>query len=233
VKMLPEHAPTIEGYDIASYYESCLQLSGDLYHFLDAGPGRTGILIGDVAGHGVEAGMVMSATLKSFSVRSKGQSSPKAVLEAVNDDLHKDLRRGKFITAFYAVLEHATGRLTYSRAGHNPGLLITSEGLQQLMGTGLALGIADRAKFSASLTENEVMLPPMSLVLLYTDGLIEAMNPEKEEFGEERMCDLFMQYSYLPSVNIIEQLQAAVQAHLGGQAIADDMTLVLIKRVYA
>lgn len=230
VKMLPEHPPAIEGYDIASYYESCVELSGDLYHFLDAGPGRTGILIGDVSGHGVEAGMVMSATLKSFSVRSKGQASPKAVLEAVNDDLHKDLRRGKFITAFYAVLEHATGRLTYSRAGHNPALLITYKGLQQLMGNGLALGIAEGKKFSAGLTESEVILPPQSLVLFYTDGLVEAMNLEKEEFSEERMCDLFMQYSYLPSVNIIEQLQAAVQEHIQGQPIADDMTLVLIKR---
>ena len=231
VKMLPNLPPKIEGYDIASYYESCAELSGDLYHFFDAGPGRTGILIGDVSGHGVEAAMVMSATLKSFSVRSKGQASPRTVMKAVNSDLHKDLRRGKFVTAFYAVLEHDTGHMRYCRAGHNPAFLIAGNGLEKLMGNGLALGITDDQKFGATLTEGEITLPPHALVLLYTDGIAEAMNADKDEFGEERMCDLFLQYAYLPSVNIIEQLQAAVQEHVGGQEIADDMTLVLIKRV--
>jgi len=230
-KMLPERPPSVPGYDMAALYASCVELSGDLYHFIDAGPGRTGLLIGDVSGHGVEAAMVMSATLKSFSVRAKGVSSPSAVLSAVNDDLHNDLRRGMFVTAFYAILEHESGRLTYGRAGHNPALLISPRiGMRPLEGNGLALGIASAAKFDKLIQENTVEIQNDALLVMYTDGIVEAMNAANEEFGEGRFCEILWQNTSLPCAQIIQSVQVAVQAHTAGYPLADDQTMVVLKK---
>lgn len=230
-RMLPERPPAVDGYDMAVLYESCVELSGDLYHFIDAGPGLTGLLIGDVSGHGVEAAMVMSATLKSFAVRGKGEASPAVVLSAVNEDLHNDLRRGMFVTAFYAILDHQTGRLTYGRAGHNPALLISPRiGLRPLEGNGLALGIAARSKFDMVIREHTVEIQSDALLVMYTDGIVEAMNARKEEFGEGQLCELLWQNSALPCTSIIQTIQAAVRSHTAGHPIADDQTLVLLKK---
>jgi serine phosphatase RsbU (regulator of sigma subunit) len=230
-RMLPEKPPSVKGYDMAALYESCVELSGDLYHFIDAGPGRTGLLIGDVSGHGVEAAMVMSATLKSFSVRGKNAPSPSVVLSAVNEDLHNDLRRGMFVTAFYAILDHASGKLTYARAGHNPALLISPRvGLRPLEGNGIALGIADSKRFDTIIEQNTVEIQNDALLVMYTDGIVEAMNAQKEEFGEGRLCELLWQNSSQPCDSIIQAIQSAVRAHTAGLPIADDQTLVILKK---
>ena len=232
MKMLPAQPPQIEGYEIAAFYESCVELSGDLFHFLDAGPGSTGFVVGDVSGHGVEAAMVMSAALKSFWVRGKGVASPSEVMAGVNDDLHKDLNRGKFVTAFYAVLDHATGKLTYSRAGHNPGLLITpGQPIQELKGAGLALGIADDVKYRKAQREYETVLAKGSLFVLYTDGIVEAMNAQEVELGDEQFQHMLVRYAELPVLEIAAKVRLEVIRHIGDQPISDDLTMVILKRL--
>ncbi len=230
VKMLPDRPPVVEGYELAALYESCVELSGDLYHFLEVRPGYTGLLIGDVAGHGVEAAMVMAATLRCFAARCKDVASSAAVLTEVNNDLHNNLRRGMFVSAFYAVLEHKTGKLTYSRAGHNPAMLFTpSEGMRSLDSNGLALGIAGDVKFSSTIEERQITLPPDALLALYTDGIPEAENADREQFGMDRLCSLLKDNVTLPSATILQKVQEGLSAHTVGQAVADDQTLVILK----
>ena len=169
-KMLPSRPPDVPGYDMGSLYESCAELSGDLYHFFDAGPGRTGILIGDVSGHGVEAAMVMSATLKSFSVpRQEGVESPAAVLSAVNEDLHNDLRAGRHVRQRRSTRSSSTTaeKLTYGRAGHNPALLISPRiGLRPLEGNGTWRSASPQAK-SLTLSSRNTPLEIHSDALLW------------------------------------------------------------------
>ncbi len=233
LKMLPERPPAIPGYEVASHYEPSVELGGDLYHFFDAGQGHTGFLIGDVSGHGVEASLIMSMTLKSFSVRAAGRNSPAAVMAEVNQDLNKDIQRGKFVSAFYAILEHATGNLRCARAGHPPGLMANSVdgSFYALEGQGLVLGIGETASFIKALKEYEVNIPQGGVLLLYTDGVTEAMNAEKEEFGDERLNQLVVNYASLTANELLDYIVAGIRDHVGGIQLADDITLIAIKRI--
>jgi serine phosphatase RsbU (regulator of sigma subunit) len=232
LKMLPEAPPKIDGYEVASYYAPSVELGGDLYHFMDAGEGHTGFLIGDVSGHGVEAAVIMSMTLKSFSVRSKGVKSPADVMCAVNEDLVKDIHRGKFVTSFYAVLEHDSGTMKCVRAGHNPALLLHPDGsLTPLEGAGLALGLGRGDGFRAKLDEYEANIPPGGIAVFYTDGIPEAMNMRKEEFGEARLQQVLVASAQLPPDRIIHNIVQAVNDFAGSQPMHDDLTLVVVKRL--
>jgi len=232
LKMLPEKPPQIPGYEIAAHYRPSVEMGGDMYHFLDAGPGRTGFIIGDVSGHGVEAAMIMSMTLKSFAVRAKGVQSPAQVMADVNDDLSKSMERGKFVSAFYAVLEHATGSLRCARAGHPPPLLADSSGsLFALEGAGRVLGISSRDEFLATMEEYETELPPGGVVVLYTDGVPEAMNAQKQLFNEDRLRTAVEDASMLAPHYVIQHILARVYEFSGGIHPHDDVTMVVVKRV--
>ena len=233
LKMLPDKPPDIPGYEVASHYEPSVELGGDMYHFFDAGPGHTGFMIGDVSGHGVEASLIMSMTLKSFSVRAAGRKSPAAVMAEVNSDLTKDIHRGKFVSAFYTVLEHDSGNLRCARAGHPPGLMVnpTDGSFYALEGQGLVLGVGETAAFVKTLKEYQVYIPPGCVLLLYTDGVTEAMNAEKEEFGEERLHQLVVNYASLSANELLDYIVAGIRDHTGGIQLSDDMTLMAIKRL--
>lgn len=233
LKMLPERVPVIPGYEISSFYEPSIELGGDLYHFLNPGNGCTGFLVGDVSGHGIEAAVIMSMALKSFSVRSAGLPSPSSVMLRVNGDLIKDIQRGRFVSAFYAVLHHATGRLRCARAGHPPALLANaSDGsLMSLEGAGLVLGISESREFAKSLREYEVVLPRGGLLLLYSDGITEAMDARQEEFGEQRLQEAVLYCAEYSAQEIVNYVVSVVREHIGGGQAADDMTLVAVKRL--
>lgn len=232
LKLLPEGPPTIPGYEIYSFYEPSAELGGDLYDFLDAGKGRTGFLIGDVSGHGVEAAVIMSAALKSFEARSTGIASPAAVMKDVNTSLLKDIHRGKFVSAFYGTLEHSTGKMLCSRAGHPPAMLVNAAGEFNLIeGKGLALGIGKTETFAKTIEEYEIKLEPGSVLLLYTDGIPEAMNANNDEFTDEKLQEVFYQNSTLPAKEVVENIIAAVREHVGNLPMADDLTLVVVKKL--
>ncbi|MCY3022021.1 MAG: PP2C family protein-serine/threonine phosphatase [Planctomycetota bacterium] len=233
MKMLPDRVPEIPGYEMAAYYEPSIQLGGDLYHFFNPGQGSTGFLIGDVSGHGVEAAVIMSMALKSFSVRSAALHSPAAVMLRVNTDLNRDLERGKFVSAFYAVLEHATGKLRCARAGHPPALLANAAdgSLMALEGSGLVLGIGDNESFAKQLKEYQVVLPPGGLLLLYTDGVTEAMSPSRDEFTEQRLQEALLYCAAFSPKEIVDYLVSTIREHTGPGPLADDMTLVALKRL--
>jgi len=233
LKMLPERVPLLSGYEVAAFYEPCIELGGDMYHFLNPGAGHTGFLVADVSGHGMEAAVIMSMALKSFSVRSAGIQSPSSVLLRVNGDLVKDLERGKFISAFYAVLNHASGRLRCARAGHPPALLANAGdgSLMCLEGEGQVLGIGDNRIFARTLREYEVTLPPGGLLLLYSDGIIEAMNAKREEFTEKRLQEAVLYCAAYSAQQIVDYVVSVVREHMGGAAAADDITLVAVRRL--
>ncbi|MCW8130740.1 MAG: serine/threonine-protein phosphatase [Planctomycetota bacterium] len=233
LKMLPNKPPQIPGYAVASFYEPCVQLGGDMYNYIDAGPGRTGLLIADVSGHGVEAAMIMSMTMKSFSLRGKEHASPAAVLHAVNQDLATDIPAGKFVSAFYGVLEHATGVLRCARAGHNPVLLANPRmhSVQKLEGAGLVLGLTRGEAFARRLEEYQVRVEPGSALLLYTDGLVEAQDPYNQQFSDELLEGLLLDLARGSSQEIVDGIVAAVRKHVDGMNMEDDLTLVAIRRM--
>lgn len=235
IRMLPSRPPEVPGYEISTFYEPCEMLGGDFFQFAPAGAGRTGFLIADVSGHGTEAAMLMAMALKSFGVRALGRSSPADVLCRVAHDMATDLPRGKFITAFYAILEHDTGKLLYARAGHNPGMLVDAErrSILELTDNGLALGVATPKVFESKLEEGIAMLPLRASILLYTDGLSEARDPSGEPFGEGRLEQTLLREGDQSSQMILDEILEDFRLHTGTGVKEDDVTIVVLKRTAA
>jgi serine phosphatase RsbU (regulator of sigma subunit) len=233
IKLLPSKPPTIPGYEACAFYESCTELGGDMFHFLEVDADHTGFLIGDVSGHGVGAAMIMAGTMKSFTVRGKGQLSPKAVLAAMHRDLTVDIPPGRFVSAFYGILEHATGVVRFARAGHNPPLLFDAPTRQvhALEPPGLALGIGKPERFEEKVVEEEYVLSPGGVLMLYTDGIVEAQDAQRQLYGEERLKVTFVENSARPCRRIVDSVIASVRQYCQNVPLDDDVTLVVLRRL--
>lgn len=231
LKMLPDTPPALEGFDISAFYQPSADLGGDFYHFPAAAGDRTGFLIGDVSGQGIDAALIMSAALRSFAVHGAGEISPTRLLNAIHRDLLPDLQRGKFVSAFYATIDHAGATLRWARAGHNPGILLRPDGSHELLrGAGVAIGIGSVDLFSRMLQEHETDFSPGSILLLYTDGVTEAMDEAGEEFGEQRLIASLTRYADLDAKKLLNRIMDDVQKFGGERLPGDDCTMLVVKR---
>lgn len=232
LRMLPSKPPKIFGYEVTAFYDACDMLAGDFFQFVKVSEGQTGFLVADVSGHGLTAAMLMAATLKTFSLHARGESSPRKVLHKVFTELSEDLPPGRFITAFYAVLDHASGTLRYARAGHNPAYLWNPERNEviELKETGVALGLGSPDLFESRTQESALVMPRGASLLLYSDGVTEAHNPQGDQFGEERLLKLFGQIANLRSRPLVEAIIKELHEHTTVDYNEDDLTLVVLKR---
>jgi len=232
LRMLPSRPPRIPGYECTAYYDACDMLAGDFFQFVEAAPGHTGFLVADVSGHGLTAAMLMATCFKTFSIHARGKTSPREVMGAVYREMAADMPQGRFITAFYAVLNHASGEVKYARAGHNPGFLYQAshkEVLELKLG-GVALGLGNPDLFSERMEEGVAHLLPGSTLLLYSDGITEAHNSRGEQFGEKRLLETFQKVAHLRSRPMVEQLIEDMRAHTQSDINEDDLTLLVLKR---
>jgi sigma-B regulation protein RsbU (phosphoserine phosphatase) len=227
---LPRTRPDVRGYDIAAYYRTARHVGGDFFDFIHiANPDAClGIVIADVADKGVPAALFMALSRTLLRANAIDGRAPAAVLEQTNRLILEDSRAGLFVTCFYAVLNLASGVMTYADAGHNYPLLYhrATQRLDALRGRGIVLGIVPDPHFE----EHSVQLAPGDVVLFYTDGITEAMNGEHELFGEERLEAVLREHAQQTCSEIVEALRAAVAAFVGEASQSDDMTVVVIKR---
>lgn len=232
LRMLPSRPPKIPGYEATAFYDACDVLAGDFFQFVDIGGTHTGFLVADVSGHGLTAAMLMSATLKVFALHARNETSPRTVLHNVFQDLSGDLPPGRFITAFYAILNHRTGELRFARAGHNPAYLWHPEqkSVLELKENGVALGLGSPELFHSRTEEGVTIMPRGASLLLYSDGITEAHNPQGEQFGEDRLRGLFAEIANLRSRPMVEQVINALREHTTTDINEDDLTLVVLKR---
>jgi len=228
-RMLPEEVPSLDDLDLSFGYYPSLKIGGDFYDFIDAGPGRVGILIGDVSGHGLDAALIMSMAKKALSLRGTGNPSPADVLRAANADVYQELGEKRFITAFYAVVDVHQHTLSFARAGHNEPL-IYSPGAAAPFGVlksqGIALGIDPGPLFDRQLEEKRVPLSPGNVVLFYTDGITEAKNAQMQDFRLDGLCSVIQRLKDAPSEELVNGVFEAVQLHLNGAEQEDDMALI-------
>ena len=232
LRLLPRQPPTIPGYRVSACYEPCAEVSGDMFHFLDAGLGHTGFLVGDVSGHGAAAALLMTSVVKAFLIRGQGERSPAQALKAVYRDICDDIPKGRFVTVFYAVLHPPTGVVTYARAGHCPALLLEpSKGqVAELLGPGQAMGLMERGDFETSLREGQAVIPNGGSLLLFTGGVLEAFNARHEGFGVERLKEVLRANGNRSSQAQVEAIMGAVRGHIGGRPAEDDQTVVVVRR---
>jgi serine phosphatase RsbU (regulator of sigma subunit)/predicted ester cyclase len=222
---LPEEVPELEGWQITPYYQPAREVGGDFYDFLELEDGRVGMVVGDATGHGVPAALVMSTTCGMLRAVALSVNSPGKVLERVNDALSVRIPANMFVTCFYGVLEPSSGSFAYANAGHDPPYLRRGSGAEELRARGMPLGLMPGMSYE----EKETVLGAGDEALLYSDGLVEAHNPEREMFGFPRLRALVAEHA--EGEGLVNFLMEELYSFTGnGWEQEDDITLVTLQR---
>ena len=230
--LLPQQDPQVPGFRISGTNLPARIISGDYYDYLDLGDQKFGIAIADVSGKGVPAGLLMAMCRSALRSVAPGETSPSKVMAAVNRQLFPDIREDMFISMAYSVLDASNGKLTLSRAGHDPALLFRRDSgkVELLRSPGLALGIDGGAVFERVTRDQEIELLSGDCVLFYTDGVKEAVDAEEEEFGMERMSEAFRLAAPLGAEAILIRMQEELKLFTGEGPQMDDITLVAVEK---
>jgi serine phosphatase RsbU (regulator of sigma subunit)/anti-sigma regulatory factor (Ser/Thr protein kinase) len=223
---LPKSLPDLESWDVSAYYQPARAVGGDFYDFIELPDGMLGLVVGDVTDKGVPAALVMSATRTLLRASAYRLIWPREVLETVNEVLVPDMPPNMFVTCLYGVLDPATGRFRFANAGHNLPYVGTADGVAEPRATGMPLGLLEGMSYD----ENEVILAPGETVLLLSDGLIEAHNPDGDMFGFPRLREL-VAANDAGGQGLIDTLLKELATFTGeGWEQEDDVTLVALQR---
>jgi predicted ester cyclase len=223
---LPKEVPQLEGWQISPYYQPAREVGGDFYDFHLLSEGHVGLVVGDATGKGVPAALVMSSTRSMLRALARASNSPEEVLEQVNNLLVTDIPPNMFVTCFYAILDPESGRLRYANAGHDLPYLHRGRGnAEELRARGMPLGLMPGMGYE----EKETILEAGEEALFYSDGLVEAHDPEGEMFGFPRLRALVAEHGELRSLGdfLMEELNSFVGE---GWEQEDDITLLTLER---
>ncbi|HLG99472.1 MAG TPA: SpoIIE family protein phosphatase [Bryobacteraceae bacterium] len=228
-RLLPTTAPSLPGVDLAGYNAPCRTVGGDYYDFLTYADGRVAMLVGDVAGKGMPAALLMSSLQARVQVLFDDPVDLAALVTRLNRIIHSNCPSNRFISFFIGVLDPKSGELAYVNAGHNPPLLARNNGsVEKLDCTGLILGILPAARYE----QKTVTLDVGDALVLFSDGVTEASRPDvDEEFGEDRLAETFLKLRNLPAQSIVHAINHHVQEFTAGAPPADDITLLVARRV--
>ncbi|HEX6216238.1 MAG TPA: SpoIIE family protein phosphatase [Vicinamibacterales bacterium] len=236
-KLLPSGSPHMKGLDVMAFLQPAREVAGDYYDFLPITDTMTGMLIADVAGKGLAAGLYMAQLKVIVQSLSRLHHEPKAFLTAVNKVVAANLDGKSFITMSYGVIDVERREMTFARAGHCPLIHVPANqpaGMRKarlLVPDGLVVGlqIDDGTMFDSILQEQTIALAPGDLVVWFTDGISETMNEAFDCFGEDRLCQVVEQYAHLPFDQLRSYILAELRAFAGGADQHDDMTMILMK----
>lgn len=227
--LLPTTFPTREqapGVEIFARLDPAKEVSGDLYDFFEVDPGNMCFVVGDVSGKGVAAGLFMAVTRTLIRATAVPGRRPLEILQRVNAQLCAENRANLFVTMILGIVNTATGRMEYGQGGHNPPILLPAQGEPAYEPAGgMPLGVFEDAKFG----QRQLDLKPGETLLIYTDGVTEAMNPKRELFGEERFKGVLRGQACLSPEALTQRVVAEVARYAGGAEPSDDITLLAIK----
>jgi sigma-B regulation protein RsbU (phosphoserine phosphatase) len=222
--LLPKEIPQLAGYEIASAWQSALTVGGDYFDILPFGEGALGLCIADVAGKGLPAALLMSNLQAAVRGLASPSLPPDGLCARLNALLCRNMTSDRFITFFYAQLDGPTRLFRYTSAGHNPPFLLHRDGThQRLREGGGVLGVFPNQKFDLG----SAQLAPGDRVILFTDGVTEAINPAGEEFGESRLLGLLEQDRASSAGELQKRILNAAAAFSGGHW-HDDITLLVL-----
>ncbi len=231
--LLPDDFPEVIGYDIASYYQAAKEVGGDLFDFVEVDDQSIGICVADVSGKGVPGSLVMTMIRTALRLEARGNKNPADVLTKVNAFVTEDIKKGMFVTMFYVILDSRERMIYFSSAGHNPMILFRGKTKETyyLNPSGFPVGITlpDINLFAEKIQADRIRLHPDDILVLYTDGITEAMNAKRELFGEERFLAAIRKYGHLDVVDFVKSIKDEILNFTGGFEQNDDITLVAIK----
>jgi sigma-B regulation protein RsbU (phosphoserine phosphatase) len=231
--LLPTQVPQIPGWEFVARWLPARQVAGDYYDFIEAADGNLGMVVADVSDKGMPAALFMALT-RSF-VRASVDASlpPRDGMLRANRLICADSESGMFVTLFYALLEAERNALTYINAGHNPPLYFQmgkrpgQGALSRLGRTGMALGVDDGAVYD----QRTLALNPGDFVVMYTDGVTDAFNPQGESFGMDRLESLILANRDRSAAEIVDAVERAVQNFTAAAPLFDDITLLVARRI--
>src|SRR3954467_8521024 len=203
---------------------ACRAVGGDFYDYVDLPTSQFGFIIGNVAGKGSPAALLAAAVLGMFSAEATYQPTAEPLMTRLNRGLFRRAIEARFLTSFYGMLS-PNGSLTYCNAGHNAPLLVTTTGIRRLETGGVVLGLFELAAFE----EETVKLQPGDLIVCFSDGVTEAMNPANEEFTDDRLLACAEKHRGKNPQQVLDALLAGVQAFCAGATQSDDVTVVMVR----
>lgn len=227
-KLLPQTVPSVAGVDIEAVTTPAFEVGGDYYDFMQLGPERVGLIVGDVSGKGVSAAFYMSEVKGVFQALGRMHASPREFMIRANESLADSIDKHSFVSLLYVILDAHTGRLRVARAGHCPLLHVSADGARYVRPGGMGLGLGDPRTFESAIEEETVTLSPGDVCVLYTDGLTEARRGN-DEFGYDRLQQLGARLRSASASDGRDEIIGAVRNFTGNQPNHDDLTLVVMK----
>jgi len=236
-RLLPEHPPEAGVAELDAVSLPARSVGGDYYDFLDVGDHRVGIALADIAGKGVAAALIMSVVQASLRILStEGEISLPQLAAKMNSFLHRSTKSNSYATFFYAEIDENSRRLRYVNAGHNPPYLLRSNNarstgssdyseIQELTTGGSVIGLFPQMSYQ----EATIDLQSGDVLIIFTDGVTEALNPKEEEFGEERLKELMRQLVHLPVQKISSRISEELKNWIKDADQHDDLTFIVMK----
>lgn len=226
--LLPQSVPSIDGVNMAAFSRPAQILGGDYFDFVNFKDDTHGLVMADVSGHGVSAGMFMSSLQTAFHTLAPDADSPLEVLERINRLYVHNINFTTFVTIFFGKYDPQTRILTYANAGHNSAYVYRTSTNEEiwLRPTGPAIGLME----GFLIHKEDVQLEPGDILLLYTDGITEASNLQGVLWGEDNLSNIIRQNSDSSAEQLIQKILRAMKDHTHDSPLEDDVTL-LISRV--
>ncbi len=231
--LLPREIPKTEGFDIAARYQAAMEVGGDYFDFFYVDENSIGIAVGDVSGKGIGGAFVMSIVRTALRLEARSKKNAAEVLSRLNETLDGEFKKGMYITLFYVILDSKKRIINYASAGHNPMILYRAETdrIYRLNPKGFPIGLnlGDQRFFQKNITNERIALDKGDILLIYTDGITEAMNPEREEFGELRLLNAIKKYRDLDAESFSDALMDEIKKFTRKAPQSDDITFIVIK----
>jgi phosphoserine phosphatase RsbU/P len=229
LRMLPEAPPSAPGIAISAVCNPSKEVGGDLYDFLALPEGKIGVVIADVSGKGVPASLYMTLTKGLLDSVAEYKTDPGEILREVNRHLYDVCRRKTFVTLFLGVIDPPTKTLSFARAGHNPTILHKERKTSMLKSPGMGMGLNQGKIFNQSLKVETIQLEPGDKLFFYSDGITEAMNEKRDEYGEDRLMAMAEKTNGMNAEQSRDAVMADVAEFLGKIHPQDDQTLVVLQ----
>ena len=228
-RIIPKELPEIVGYQIAGINIPSREVGGDYYDCIDLGDGRFALIMADVAGKGISAALLVNTLNAALYSYLEFNLPLTELADKLNTLIFNSSPPDKYITFLIAVLNSSSGELDIVNAGHNPALLLRTDGtLEQIEAGGIGLGMLD---LGLPYTGNNLKIESGEKLFLFTDGIPEAMNLNEEEYSDERMIEFFKKHSDKPLPEFINLIVEDVRNHAGKAVQSDDITAMILKRV--
>lgn len=224
-RMIPSQPPACSQVEIGAVYRPTYNVGGDFYDFIPLPKGNLGVAISDVSGKGVPASLIMASLRSALRVYAKFTYDIDHIMSRLNKHVCSETKIGEFTTLFYSVLSPDGRRLTYCNAGHEPPMLLRNGKIQPLGTGGMVLGVEENAKFDREL----IALQPGDVLLLYTDGAVEALNFSDEQYGRPRLGESLIRYADQPAQLVAQNILWDIRRFRGLADRIDDVTLVVLK----